>query len=267
MEDLSTAGHAGKTYRMGRIFGADGRTLVLPLDHGTMLGRVSGLEDPLAAIRRFISFRCDGFLLGPGVTARSASLFAGRGAPARILTLDSYWKGREVGVSSMIATAQRAAALGVDGVKMLMPWNVGASERAAVVALLAALVEAADPLGLPVMAEPIAYEAPRGPEAVSVEADGCRVAVELGVDIVKVAYPGDPGTFGEWCAELHVPVVVLGGPGGEGSGEIVSEVAQAMAAGASGAIVGRRVWQRPPEEAERVLEELHAVVHRSSGAV
>ena len=33
---------AGKTYRLGRIFAGDGRTVILPVDHGTMLGRVTG---------------------------------------------------------------------------------------------------------------------------------------------------------------------------------------------------------------------------------
>ena len=34
----------GKRYRMGRIFGEDGRTLILPVDHGLTLGRIEGLE-------------------------------------------------------------------------------------------------------------------------------------------------------------------------------------------------------------------------------
>ncbi len=50
-----SATQSGKVYRMGRIFGPDGKTVVLPLDHGTMLGRVSGLEDPVAALESFLS--------------------------------------------------------------------------------------------------------------------------------------------------------------------------------------------------------------------
>ena len=64
-----SATQAGKVYRMGRIFGPDGKTVVLPLDHGTMLGRVSGLEDPVAALESFLSLSCDGFLIGPGLAS------------------------------------------------------------------------------------------------------------------------------------------------------------------------------------------------------
>jgi len=31
---------------------------------------------------------------------------------------------------------------------------------------------------------------------VAIEADGCRMAAELGADILKVTYPGDPAVLG-----------------------------------------------------------------------
>jgi class I fructose-bisphosphate aldolase len=246
---------------MGRIFGPDGKTVVLPLDHGSMLGRVPGLEDPLAALESFSALRCDGFLVSPGVAARSAGLFAHRAAQARLLTLDSYWNAGHEGQSAMIGSVKVAAALGADAVKVLMPWNVPAPRRALVVSLVAGVVEAAAPLGLPVMVEPIAYEMERGPEAISIEADGCRVAMELGADILKVAYPGDPATLETWCHELHVPLVMLGGPQAGTATELVAMVGDAMKAGASGIVIGRRVWQRAADEAAALLEELYSVVH------
>ena len=69
----------------------------------------------------------------------------------------------------------------------------------------------------------------RGPEevaseAVASEADGCRVAVELGDDLLAM-------------------------------------VSDAMSAGASGVVIGHKVWQRPIEEAARLLGQLYAIVH------
>jgi class I fructose-bisphosphate aldolase len=254
-----SAAQAGKAYRMGRIFGLDGKTVVLPLDHGSMLGRVSGLEDPVAAIETF--------LIGPGLTARSASLFANRNAPARLLTIDSYWKAGDVGMTAMIAGVSTAAALGADAVKILMPWNMPAPQRAATVSMVSSVVEAAAPLGIPVMAEPIAFEMERGPEAVSIEADGCRVAMELGVDILKVAYPGDVGTLASWRSELHLPIVMLGGPQGGTTADLLAMVADAVRAGANGIVNGRRVWKRPIDEAAALLEKLYAIVHSTGVSV
>jgi fructose-bisphosphate aldolase, class I len=262
-----SAAQSGKAYRMGRIFGHDGKTVVLPLDHGSMLGRVSGLEDPVAALETFLPLSCDGFLIGPGLASRTASLFANRNAPARLLTIDSYWKAGEFGQTAMIAGVTTAAALGADAVKILMPWNIPALQRAATVSVVSSVVEAAAPFGIPVMAEPIAFDMPRGPEAVSIEADGCRMAMELGVDILKVAYPGDVATLASWHSELHLPIVMLGGPQGGSTSDLLAMVADAIRAGANGIVIGRRVWQRPIDEAAALLEKLYAIVHSTGVSV
>jgi fructose-bisphosphate aldolase, class I len=255
-----SATSAGKSYRLGRIFAQDGRTVILPVDHGTMLGRVSGLEDPVALVRSFLPLACDGFLLGPGVAARTASLFAARSAPARLLTVDTYWRG-DTGTHVLTTSLERAAALGVDAVKVLMPWDVAPEERAARSALVGEVIGAAEPLGLPVMVEPICLSSPRPADAVAIEADGCRMAAELGADIIKVMYPGDPELLSAWCSELGVPLVILGGPSGGTVEGLCAMVEEAVAAGARGITIGRRVWQRPVDEAAEVLARLASIVH------
>jgi class I fructose-bisphosphate aldolase len=237
--------------------------VVVPVDHGTMLGRVEGLEDPIAAVERFLKLSCDGFLMSPGVVARTAGLFAHRGAPARLLTLNSYWRAGDIGTSVPIGDVHAAAALGVDAVKVILPWSVPAPERATLVEMVTSVVEAAEPYGLPVLVEPVALDMERGPEASAIEADGCRVAVELGADILKVAYPGNPTAMATLCAELRVPLVLLGGPNSGTADELLGMVTDAIAAGASGTVIGRRIWQRSPQEAASLLEKLYAVVHSS----
>jgi DeoC/LacD family aldolase len=160
----SSASAAGKSYRLGRIFTGDGRTVILPVDHGTMLGRVMGLEDPAALIKRFLPLPCDGFLLGPGVAARTGPLFAARSAPSRLPTIDTYWRG-DAGRHVLTASVERAGALGVDAVKVLMPWHVPPEERAAHSKLIGQVIGEAEPFGLPVMVEPICLSSPRRPDA------------------------------------------------------------------------------------------------------
>ena len=38
------------------------------------------------------------------------------------------------------------------------------------------------------------------------------MAAELGADILKVTYPGDPAVLSAWSCELGLPMVILGGP-------------------------------------------------------
>lgn len=264
---VTSAAAAGKAYRMGRVFAADGRSVVLPADHGLMLGRVARLEDPVALIRRFLPLGCDGFLLGPGILQRTAGLFASRGAPARLCTLDSYWREQGRGTGFLITSLERAAQLGADGVKILMPWDVGPDERGRTAAFIGEVIVRAEPLGLPVMVEPMCLELSRGPDAVAIEADGCRMAVELGADIVKVAYPGDPETLATWVGELGVPIVILGGPAGGTAEDLCALVADAIGAGARGITIGRRLWQRPIDEAAELLGRLREIVHPGTPAL
>src|ERR1019366_2673997 len=157
----------------------------------------------------------------------------------------------------------RAAQLGVDGVKILMPWDVSPNERAARSQFVGSVVTAAEEHGLPVMVEPIVLSTPRGQDAVAIEGDGCRMAAELGADIIKVAYPGAPELFSKWCNELGVPVVILGGPAAGNTQDLAELVSEAMAAGARGVTIGRRLWQRPIEEATELFSELVSIVHPS----
>lgn len=263
---VTTSNSAGKAYRLGRIFGADGRTVILPVDHGTMLGRVSGLEDPTRMIETFMPLGCDGFLLGPGVAARTAPMFASRSAPARLLTIDTYWRGSSHAEHVLMTSVERAAALGVDAVKVLMPWDVPPQERAARADLIGRVITAAEPYGLPVMLEPICLRSPRPQDATQIEADGCRMAAELGADIIKVMAPDDPAVLTDWCSELGVPLVILGGPAAGTPEDLLEMVEGAIGAGARGITIGRRVWQRPIEQATELLLRLAAIVHPAAPA-
>lgn len=260
VDAVPSARQAGKAARLRRIFGDDGRSVLLPLDHGTIAGRVPGLEDPFAVLRRFFDAPCDGFILGPALLRRSAELFGRRSAPARFLTMDVCWRDANGGDHRVVASIETAAALGVDGVKLLMPWDVPPMERGRTAALVAGVVEDADRFGLPVIVEPIASEV-TGAEAVEVTVHGSRVAAEIGADILKIAHPGDDALLSSWCKELGVPVVILGGPGTTSSAELVALVRGAMKAGASGIVIGRKVWGKPADEALALLGELHAIVH------
>ena len=253
---------AGKTYRMGRIFGPDGRTLVLPLDHGLTLGRVEGLEDPVGRMDGLLDLPCDGFLMTAGLTRLTTDRFARRDAPARLLTLDTFFRdpGEPEAGAGLAASVEQAARLGVDAVKLFMAWNVPNRERAETVARIAEVVRRAEAYDLPVMVEPIAVGEARSPEAIALEGDGARTALEVGADIIKIAYPG-PELMAAWSAELRIPLVILGGPRtGEPEG-VLALAEEAVEHGARGMVIGRNVWQRPPDVTRHLMRRLYEIVH------
>ena len=253
---------AGKRYRLGRLFGDDGRTLVLPVDHGMILGRVAGLEDPVTRVADLMTTGADGLLMSSGLLRHSVEQFARRGAPARIVTLDTFFRspGQPGSASGLVATVEDAARLGADAVKLLMAWNVSDEERQATVTRISHVVARAEQLGLPVMVEPLMYDVARDDEVTAAEGHAARIAMELGADVIKVAYPG-PELMTAWSAELRVPLVILGGPRSGGPEAVLELAREAIGHGARGIVIGRNVWQRERDVTVSLMQRLRGIVH------
>jgi fructose-bisphosphate aldolase/2-amino-3,7-dideoxy-D-threo-hept-6-ulosonate synthase len=86
-----------------------------------------------------------------------------------------------------------------------------------------------------------------------------RVAAELGADVVKSYYTGNPDSFREVVECCPVPVIVLSGPGAGNPNELLKIVHDVMASGAAGVIMGRNIWQsdRPAAMIEAIAKIVH----------
>ncbi|HBU36616.1 MAG TPA: fructose-bisphosphate aldolase, partial [Planctomycetaceae bacterium] len=114
--------------------------------------------------------------------------------------------------------------------------------------------------GMPVLAMMYA----RGPKitdeyAPEIVAHCARVGVELGADIVKVNYTGDPDSFSKVVDGCCVPVVIAGGPRLESERDLVQMVYDSIQAGGSGLSVGRNIFQHP--NPKKIVSALNKVVH------
>jgi class I fructose-bisphosphate aldolase len=124
--------------------------------------------------------------------------------------------------------------------------------------------ERAREYGLPV----VLWSYPRGqgvkndtsPETVAYAA---RVALELGADVTKVKYPGDPEAMA-WAVRSagDVPVLMSGGSRAD-TEAFLDRVRTVLDAGGAGLAVGRNVWQR--EHPESMLDALERVVFEDEG--
>lgn len=117
----------------------------------------------------------------------------------------------------------------------------------------------AEEAGIPV----IAWMYPRG-RNVPDESDpklvayAARVGLELGADIVKIRYTGDPASF-KWVVQSagKTRVVVMGGSK-EAEETFLERTRIVMEAGAIGLAVGRNVWQA--EKPLRVAEKIARII-------
>jgi class I fructose-bisphosphate aldolase len=95
-------------------------------------------------------------------------------------------------------------------------------------------------------------------------ATAIRLGLEYGCDVVKTVYNGDPAGYAKAVAAGHLPVIMAGGPKGEGDLTIFCQLHEAMTHGASGAAIGRRVWGSPHPVA--ALRAIHAIVMEGASA-
>jgi fructose-bisphosphate aldolase, class I len=251
-------------YRMNRVFRDDRAALVVPIDHGLVWGRVPALEAPVAVMRRFIPQDITGFMVSTGIVKQSEVDLAKAPALARILAIDAFWPTRtpETGTGEMVASVEDAVRMGVDCVKMLLPWNVNDAEKILYCKRIGSIVSEASKWHMPVMVEPVFLNTPRSTEIIEAELEVARVAYDLGADIIKITFPG-PDATAKLCAELDIPIVVAGGPMSGDAKSTLRDIRESIEAGAQGVVVGRKIWQRPQAEAAEMIAEIAAITRRS----
>ena len=149
-------------YRMNRVFRDDRAALVVPIDHGLVWGRVPALEAPVTVMRRFIPQDITGFMVSTGIVKQSEVDLAKAPALARILAIDAFWptSAPDTGTGAMVASVEDAVRLGVDCVKMLLPWNVTDAEKVLYCKRIGQVVSDASKWHMPVMVEPVFLNVP-----------------------------------------------------------------------------------------------------------
>lgn len=244
-------------YRMNRVLRPDRAALVVPIDHGVVWGRVPQLEAPVQVLQRFLKEDVTGFMVTTGIVKATEVELAANSTMARILAIDAFWptSAPSTGTGCLVASVEDAVRLGVDCVKLLLPWNVNDAEKILYCQRIGTVVSEAAKWHMPVMVEPVFLNHPRTPEIITAEMEVARVAYDLGADIIKITFPG-PDATAKLCDELDIPVVVAGGPLSGDAKSTLKDVSDAIAAGAQGVVVGRKVWQRPPEETQWLIAEM-----------
>jgi class I fructose-bisphosphate aldolase len=86
-----------------------------------------------------------------------------------------------------------------------------------------------------------------------------RIALEIGADIAKVKYPGDPDAMEQVVRAAGRTNVIMSGGSKTSDEDFLKSVKAVMDAGGTGLAVGRNVWQR--ENPEELLDALEDVIY------
>ena len=250
--------YLGKKIRLERIINrANGRTIIVPMDHGVTIGAVEGLVDMRDTVNDMATGGADAVLMHKGLV-RCGHRNAGSDI-GLIIHLSASTALSPLGnTKTLVATVEEAIKHGADCVSVHV--NLGDPNERLMLADLGRVAESCDNWGIPLLAMMYA----RGPQiqngyAKDVVARCARVGVELGADIVKVPYTGDVESFSEVVAACCVPVVIAGGERMDSTRQILQMVQDSLSAGGAGISVGRNVFQHPNRVA--LVKALRAIVH------
>ncbi len=239
---------AGISRRMARVFNPDGRSLIVAYDHGQGGANYGGMADPGTTLPELIAAGADAVLTTVGVARHFERLLARTGL---IVSLDRAAGDEEEFVRELVL-------LGAEmGKIVLTPWNPDQPDSPNRVRRLATVCHAWD---LPLMVEPIPvnFQSTENHTPAKV-GQAAKMACELGGDLIKMHYTGDPGSFRQATAPVYQPVVILGGPKRPDETAVLRDVYDAMSAGAVGVAIGRNIWAH--ERPARMVAALAAVVH------
>lgn len=250
------------------FFAADGRAVVVALDHALGSGQVAPLDQPAPLLERLVAGRPDGLILTAGMAR-----LRGADAPPWLMTADYFATSTRPGtagddeIHTMAYGASGARDRGAAGLKCLLVYGgLDPSHLGANVAAVARLIDEAHALDLPVMVEAVLWgrsvAASDQRDAVMV-AHAARAAFELGADVIKIPLPDDLATVARLAEALPVPIVAMGGPAADAAG-VFRHLEAAIAVGVRGVALGRNVWQSPDPAA--YVRALHAIVHGGASA-
>ena len=161
----------------------------------------------------------------------------------------------------LVGTVEEAIRHGADAVSVHV--NIGDDNEFEMLEAIGQVSRACNDWGMPLLAMVYA----RGPKISNgydpkYVAHCVRIGVELGADIVKIAYTGDVESFARAVEVSCVPVVIAGGPKMNSTRDVLQMVYDSLEAGGAGISIGRNVFQHPNRT--KLVSALRAIVHENS---
>jgi len=253
----------GKRIRLERIINRNsGKTVIIPMDHGVTIGPVDGLSDMRSTISKVVGGGANAILMHKGIV-RAGHRGTGRDVGLIIHLSAGTSLSPDPNAKELVCSVEEALKLGADAVSIHI--NLGAETDREMLRQMGQVSERCLEWQMPLVA--MMYT--RGPK-IKNEYDAenvkhaARVGAELGADIVKVTYTGDPESFSQVVQGCSVPVVIAGGPRMGSDEEIFKMVSGALQAGCAGVSIGRNAFQH--DNPEKMVAALSRMVHQGQSA-
>jgi putative autoinducer-2 (AI-2) aldolase len=239
----------GMANRLARIIKpADGRAVMLAVDHGYFLGPTSGLEDPRQTIEPLMP-HADSIMLTRGVLRTSVDPKSDKPIVLRVSGGTSILK--ELSNEDITVSIDDCIRLNVSA--MALSIFVGSEFEKETLVSLAKLVDEGEKYGIPVLAvTAVGKDMARDVRYLGLS---CRIAAELGAHIVKTYYCED---FEQLIESCPIPVIVAGGKKTPEI-EALELTYNSVKRGAVGVDMGRNIFQSDCPMG--MIQAVRAIVH------
>ncbi|WP_305783543.1 2-amino-3,7-dideoxy-D-threo-hept-6-ulosonate synthase [Symbioplanes lichenis] len=248
----------GKLRRLGRLGHDDGRFLFVPMDHSISDGPIASVPKFRRIVTEVAAAGADAIVVHKGRAATIADLPLG--TCALIVHLSASTRNApDADAKVLVGSVEDAVRLGADGVSIHV--NFGSATESEQLRDFGDVATACATFGMPLLAMVYA----RGPNVADpldpvLLSHITNVAVDLGADIVKTSPPRLTDELPAIVDNCAAHLVISGGPRADDDDYGLIRLAEdAVAAGAAGLAVGRRVWADP--DPAGVVGALTNVVH------
>lgn len=248
----------GKKIRLERIINRHtGRTVIAPMDHGVSNGPMKGIIDIDKTVESISQGGADAILMHKGIVEQGHRGY-GKDIGLIVHLSASTSLAPNPNNKVIVTSVEKAIQLGADAVSVHV--NLGSETESKMLQELGEISETCSYWGIPLLA--MMY--PRGQKVenehdVELVKHAARVGSELGVDIVKTNYTGDPDSFKEVVEGALVPVVIAGGPKVDTDEELLQMVKDSIEVGGAGVAFGRNLFQA--ENPGKITKAISEVVH------
>lgn len=232
-----------------KLFSNGGTLFAMAMDL-PQCGLVQGLQDPVKVIEARKDSKLDAFLVNVGVANQAQDALLDKKIILRTSSGGTNLASSFTNVQKNHVSPETALAMGADAVVMMMV--MGGADYASIQDAAAA-IDAYHKLSIPVIVEILADDY-AATQTFDIQANGARVAAELGADVVKAFYTEN---FEEVVKNCPVPIVLAGGPKGS---DILTIAKDAVRCGVKGFCFGRNLFQS--EDAAERIEALDAILRK-----
>lgn len=248
----------GKSIRIERIKDRkSGNSLIIPLDHGISIGPVKGITDLADTVNKVAEGGANAVLMQKGMVPHGHREY-GRDVGLIVHMSASTSLAPDPNNKVQVCTVEECMKMGADAVSVHI--NVGSETESDQLGILGCVAERCSFWGIPLIAmmypRGSAIKNPHDPEVV---AHVARVGAELGADIVKTNYTGDPDSFKNVVRGCPVPIIIAGGPKMGSDKDLLEMIYDAIKSGAKGAAIGRNVFQH--ESPTKITKAISRIVH------